>query len=69
MPGPRLVPPGQPSPEDVQECLDQHNGVVELTWRALRLNNRFALLRLIKRYDIEIRRRPARGRVRSAGST
>jgi DNA-binding NtrC family response regulator len=66
LPLPRSAPPtaGLPSAEDVQECLDQHNGVIEAAWRTLGLNNRFALLRLIKRYDIEVRRRPARGRLR-----
>jgi two-component system nitrogen regulation response regulator GlnG/two-component system response regulator HydG len=49
-----------PTAEQVQRCLDQNNGVLEQTWRALGLNNRFALLRLIKRYDLEVRRRPAR---------
>jgi two-component system nitrogen regulation response regulator GlnG/two-component system response regulator HydG len=49
-----------PTAEQVQRCLDQNNGVIEQTWRALGLSNRFALLRLIKRYDLEVRRRPAR---------
>jgi two-component system nitrogen regulation response regulator GlnG/two-component system response regulator HydG len=62
---PPPAPTGLPSAEDVQECLDQHNGVIELAWRTLGLNNRFVLLRLIKRYDIEVRRRPSRGRLRS----
>ncbi|MEP7052081.1 MAG: sigma 54-interacting transcriptional regulator [Pseudomonadota bacterium] len=43
----------------VQAALDQNNGVLEATWRALGLKNRFVLLRLIKRYDLEIRKRPA----------
>jgi hypothetical protein len=44
----------------VRRCLDENNGALEPTWRALGLKNRFALLRLVKRYDLEIRRRPGR---------
>lgn len=51
--------PGGLSAAVVQAALDQNNGVVEATWRALGLKNRFVLLRLIKRYDLEIRKRPA----------
>ena len=54
--------PSQPTPEQVQKCLDENNGMIELAWRALGLSNRFALVRLIKRYDIEIRRRPRFGK-------
>jgi two-component system nitrogen regulation response regulator GlnG/two-component system response regulator HydG len=49
------------SPAQIQRCLDQNNGAIEQTWRALGLANRFALLRLIKRHDLEVRRRPGRG--------
>jgi two-component system nitrogen regulation response regulator GlnG/two-component system response regulator HydG len=49
-----------PSVEEVQRCLDENNGVLEQTWRALGLKNRFVLLRLVKRYDLEVRRRPGR---------
>jgi len=52
--------PDAPSAEQVQRCLDENNGSIEQAWRALGLSSRFALLRLIKRYDIEVRRRPAR---------
>jgi two-component system nitrogen regulation response regulator GlnG/two-component system response regulator HydG len=51
---------GLPTPEQVQRCLDENNGVIEQSWRALGLSSRFALVRLIKRYDLEVRRRPAR---------
>jgi transcriptional regulator with GAF, ATPase, and Fis domain len=47
------------SAASVQAALDQNNGVLEATWRALGLKNRFVLLRLIKRYDLEIRKRRA----------
>lgn len=53
------------SAELVQRALDENNGVVETTWRALGLKNRFVLLRLIKRYDLEIRKRPAQSTARS----
>jgi transcriptional regulator with GAF, ATPase, and Fis domain len=41
----------------IQRCLDEHNGVIEQTWRALGLANRFALVRLIRKYDLEVRKR------------
>jgi DNA-binding NtrC family response regulator len=41
----------------IQTCLDAHNGAIEETWRALGLPSRHALARLIKRHDIQIRRR------------
>lgn len=53
------APPVGLTPASVQAALDQNNGVLEATWRALGLKNRFVLLRLIKRYDLEIRKRPA----------
>jgi transcriptional regulator with GAF, ATPase, and Fis domain len=46
------------TPAKIQRCLDENNGVLELTWRALGLSNRFALLRLVKKYQLEVRRRP-----------
>jgi transcriptional regulator with GAF, ATPase, and Fis domain len=45
---------------EIQRCLDANNGVVELTWRALGMKNRFVLIRAIKKYGLEIRRRPGR---------
>jgi two-component system nitrogen regulation response regulator GlnG/two-component system response regulator HydG len=44
----------------IQRCLDDNNGSIEQAWRALGLTSRFALTRLIKRHNIEVRRRPAR---------
>jgi transcriptional regulator with GAF, ATPase, and Fis domain len=46
-----------PTPERIQQCLNDHNGVIELTWKALGLPNRFALLRLIRKHKIEVRKR------------
>ena len=49
------------TPERVQRCLDENNGALEPTARALGMRNRFALPRLIKRHNLEVRRRPGRG--------
>jgi DNA-binding NtrC family response regulator len=43
--------------EDIQACLDRHNGVIEKAWRELGLKNRHALARLISKYGLEVRRR------------
>jgi two-component system, NtrC family, response regulator HydG len=48
--------------QHIQRCLDENNGSIENTWRALGLKNRFALLRLIKKYGLEVRRRPGLGK-------
>jgi len=40
----------------LQRALDAHNGSIERTWRALSLPNRFALMRLIKKYRLRIRK-------------
>jgi two-component system, NtrC family, response regulator HydG len=52
------------TPAKIQHCLDENNGVLELTWRALGLANRFALLRLVKKYQLEVRRRPGQAQLR-----
>jgi two-component system nitrogen regulation response regulator GlnG/two-component system response regulator HydG len=52
------------TPQRIQRCLDENNGVLELTWRALGLSNRFALLRLVKKYQLEVRRRPGQAQLR-----
>ncbi len=51
---PRL---GEPSPAQIREALDRHNGEIEATWRALGLRNRYVLRRLLAKHRIEIRRR------------
>jgi len=56
-----IAGPADLSPGQIQRCLDEHNGAIEPTWRALGLSSRFALRRLIKRHDLEVRRRPRRG--------
>jgi two-component system nitrogen regulation response regulator GlnG/two-component system response regulator HydG len=48
-------------PEQIQRCLNQNNGNLQATSKALGLRNRFVLLRLIKRHNLEVRRRPGRG--------
>jgi len=58
--GPPGEAPHAPSADQVQRCLDQNNGALEPSWRALGLKNRHALQRLIKRHDLEVRRRPSR---------
>jgi two-component system response regulator HydG len=49
------------SAERIRQCLDENNGSIERTWRALALSSRFTLLRLIKKHGLEVRRRPSRG--------
>jgi DNA-binding NtrC family response regulator len=49
----------------IQRCLDDNNGVVELTWRALGMKNRYVLIRAIKKYGLEVRRRPGQGPLRA----
>ncbi len=44
----------------IQQCLDENNGSIERTWRALHLSSRFALVRQIKKFGLEVRRRPAK---------
>jgi two-component system nitrogen regulation response regulator GlnG/two-component system response regulator HydG len=58
-----------PSPESIQRCLDENNGVLELTWRALGLKNRFVLVRLIKKYGLEVRKRPGNAPPRGSASS
>ena len=66
-PSPAVVPSpdtGQPSPEaltpqQVQAALDQANGKQEVAWRALGLQSRYQLRRLIKRHGLVVRREPS----------
>ncbi len=44
-----------PDPARVQECLDQHGGSIESTWRALGLTSRHVLVRLIKKHGLRTR--------------
>jgi two-component system nitrogen regulation response regulator GlnG/two-component system response regulator HydG len=44
--------------ERIQACLDEHNGALELTWKALGLPNRHVLRRLIEKHRLVIRKRP-----------
>ncbi len=45
------------SPQAIRRCLEANGGSLELTWRALGLSSRFALMRLIKKHGIEVTRR------------
>jgi two-component system nitrogen regulation response regulator GlnG/two-component system response regulator HydG len=60
------APPSDEPPEltadAVQRCLDEHNGSIDATWRALGLSSRFVLHRLIRKHGLEIRRRSMRPR-------
>jgi two-component system nitrogen regulation response regulator GlnG/two-component system response regulator HydG len=49
--------PGAPPPDParVQECLDEHGGSIESTWRALGLTSRHVLVRLIKKHSLRTR--------------
>jgi transcriptional regulator with GAF, ATPase, and Fis domain len=47
--------PPLPDPARVQECLDQHGGNIESTWRALSLTSRHVLVRLIKKHSLRTR--------------
>jgi transcriptional regulator with AAA-type ATPase domain len=48
------------APEDtrrkLQETLDGNDGSLEKTWRALGLANRFALMRLMKKHNVQVRK-------------
>jgi DNA-binding NtrC family response regulator len=44
-------------PERIQECLDEHDGRQEPTWRALGLSSRHVLTRLVRRYGLRVRGR------------
>ena len=55
-PQPEPVSPDKLEPERIQAVLDDHNGVQEKAWRALGLKNRFALIRLIKKHGLVVRR-------------
>jgi two-component system nitrogen regulation response regulator GlnG/two-component system response regulator HydG len=47
--------PRELDPARVQECLDEHAGSIELTWRALNLTSRHVLVRLIKKHSLRTR--------------
>jgi DNA-binding NtrC family response regulator len=47
-----------PTAEEIQACLERHNGILDQAWRALGLRNRHALARLITKYNIVVTRRP-----------
>jgi len=54
--------PGDPdgdatlTPERIQRALDEHNGAIEKTWKALGLPSRFVLRRLIQKHGLEVRK-------------
>jgi two-component system nitrogen regulation response regulator GlnG/two-component system response regulator HydG len=50
------VRPGDLDPAHVQAVLDKHGGVQEKAWRELGLKNRFALIRLVRKHGLLVRR-------------
>jgi DNA-binding NtrC family response regulator len=46
----------------IQAALDEHNGSIEATWRALGLSSRFVLHRLIRKYGLVVKKGPPGGR-------
>lgn len=44
----------------LQAVLEANDGSLEKTWRALGLRNRFSLMRLMKRNNVQISRLPKR---------
>jgi two-component system nitrogen regulation response regulator GlnG/two-component system response regulator HydG len=56
--GRTLPPPGSPDASELQAALDRHNGSIEKTWRALGLSSRHALMRLIRKYNVTVRKQP-----------
>lgn len=52
------VDPMSLAPEAIQEALDRNNGRLADTWKELGLSSRHVLARLIKRYNLVIRRSP-----------
>jgi two-component system nitrogen regulation response regulator GlnG/two-component system response regulator HydG len=49
--------PADPEGARIQRALDEHNGSIEATWRALGYSSRFVLRRLIARHGVIVRRR------------
>lgn len=51
------VDPSRLTPEEIQACLDRHDGAQEPAWRELGLSSRHVLARLVKRYGLNVRGR------------
>jgi DNA-binding NtrC family response regulator len=49
-------PDSDPEPSHLQRVLDAHNGSIDRTWRALGLPSRFAMMRLIKKHGLRIKK-------------
>jgi len=52
-----FVDPLTLTPDDIQTCLDKHQGRQEPVWRELGLSSRHVLTRLVKRYGLNVRGR------------
>ncbi len=48
---------GDWSAEELQACLDKHNGSQEPVWRELGMSSRFVLSRLVRKYGLRVRGR------------
>lgn len=44
------------TPEEIQACLDRHDGVQGPTWRELGMRNRYQLQRLIRKHGLRVKR-------------
>jgi two-component system nitrogen regulation response regulator GlnG/two-component system response regulator HydG len=49
----QVEPPRTWSAEEIRAALDKHGGVRDRAWRELGMKNRFVLLRLIQKYELE----------------
>jgi len=45
------------APEQIQRCLDRHEGRQEPVWRELGLSSRHVLARLVRKYGLEVKGR------------
>jgi DNA-binding NtrC family response regulator len=48
------VAPGDLSEQQIREALERNKGVIDRTWQELGLKNRFALMRLVKKYNLKL---------------
>ena len=51
----RPIDPKKLDPAQIKSCLDEHEGSIELSWRALGLSSRHVLVRLLKKHGLRAR--------------
>lgn len=56
-PAAEAVDPATLTPEEIQACLDRHDGRQEPAWRELGLSSRHVLTRLVRKYGLRVRGR------------